>query len=105
MRVSGSCNVGHCHGLAGVAGYVVVRARAPASGGGCTGARTDLAVLEGAGQYVRAREQAAALDARLGGQAGACVRFGVDVVCADGCRMPWSRSRRGGRSGRAGSAP
>lgn len=67
----------------------MVRARAPDSDGGCTGARTDLAVLEGAGQYVRARERAAALNARLGEQAGACVRFGVDVVYTDGCRMPW----------------
>jgi hypothetical protein len=86
MRDGGSYDVRHCHGLAGIAGYVVVRA--PASGGG-TEARTDLAVLEGAGQYVRARERAAALDARLGEQAGACVRFGVDVVYTDGCRMPW----------------
>ena len=61
----------------------------PASGGGGTEARTDLAVLEGAGQYVRARERAAALNARLGEQAGAGVRFGVDVVYTDGCRMPW----------------
>ncbi len=89
MRDSGSYDVRHCHGLAGIAGYVVVRARAPASGGGCTEARTDLAVLEGAGQYVRARERAAALNARPGEQAGACVRFGVDVVYTDGCRMPW----------------
>jgi hypothetical protein len=61
MRVSGSYDIRHCHGLADIAGYVVVRVRtAPASGGGCTEARTDLAVLEGAGQYVRAREWAAA---------------------------------------------
>jgi hypothetical protein len=46
-------------------------------------------VLEGAGQYVRACERAAALNARLGEQAGACVRFGVDVIYTDGCRMPW----------------
>ncbi len=72
-----------------VAGYVVVRARVPASVWGCTEARTDLAVREGAGQYVRARERAAALNARLGEQAGACVWFGVDVVYTDGCRMPW----------------
>jgi hypothetical protein len=86
MRVSGSYDMRHCHGLADIAGYVVVRVRAgpaPASGGGCTKARTDLAVLEGAGQYVRARERAAALDAGPG------VRFGVDVVYTDGCRMPW----------------
>jgi len=74
MRDSGSYDVRHCHGLAGIAGYVVVRVRpAPPSGG----------------QYVRARERAAALNARPGEQAGACVRFGVDVVYTDGCRMPW----------------
>ena len=92
MRVSGSYDVRHCHGLADIAGYVVVRVcvrPGPAGGGGCTEARTDLAVLEGAGQYVRARERAAALNARPGGQVGACVRFGVDVVYTDGCRMPW----------------
>lgn len=92
MRVSGSYDVCHCHGLAGIAGYVVVGVRTqplPAGGGGCTEARTDLAVLEGAGQYVCARERAAALNARLGEQAGACVRFGVDVVYTDGCRTPW----------------
>ena len=54
MRDSGSYDVRHCHGLAGIAGYVVVRARVPAGGEGGTEARTDLAVLEGAGQYVRA---------------------------------------------------
>jgi hypothetical protein len=93
MRDSGCYNVGHWHGLAGIAGYVVVGVRAqPAPRprrGGCTEARIDLAVLEGAGQYVRARERAAALNARLGEQAGACVRFGVDVIYTDGCRMPW----------------
>ncbi len=89
MRISGSCDVRHCHGMAGIAGYVVVRIRArpgPASEGGDTGARTDLAVLEGAGQYVRARERVRRLQA---GNAGRGVQFRVDVVYGDGCRMPW----------------
>ncbi len=92
MRVSGSYDIRHCHGLADIAGYVVVRVcvrPGPAGGGGCTEARTDLAVLEGAGQYRRARERAAALDVWLGEQTGSWVRCGVDVVYTDGCRMPW----------------
>ncbi len=87
MRISGSCDVRHGHGLAGIAGYVVVRIRpGPASEGGATEARTDLAVLEGAGQYVRAREKVRRLHA---GNAGPGVQFRVDVVYGDGCRMPW----------------
>ena len=86
MRISGSCDVRHCHGLAGIAGYVVVRVRALARPGGDTEARTDLAVLEGAGQYVRAREKVRCLHAR---HAGPGAQFRVDVVYDDGCRMPW----------------
>jgi hypothetical protein len=87
VRISGSCDVRHCHGLAGIAGYVVVRALVrPAGAGGDTEARTDLAVLEGAEQYVRAREQVRCLHAR---HAGPGVQFRVDVVYGDGCRMPW----------------
>jgi hypothetical protein len=89
VRISGSCDVRHCHGMTGIAGYVVVRIRArpgPASEGGATEARTDLAVLEGAGQYVRAREKVCRLQA---GHAGPGVQFRVDVVYGDGCRMPW----------------
>jgi hypothetical protein len=89
VRISGSCDVRHCHGLVGIAGYVVVRIRAlarPAGEGGDTEARTDLAVLEGAGQYVRAREKVRWLHAR---HTAPGVQFRVDVVYGDGCRMPW----------------
>jgi hypothetical protein len=89
VRISGSCDVRHGHGLAGIAGYVVVRVRAlarPAGEGGDTEARTDLAVLEGAGQYPRAREKVRRLQA---GHARRGIEFCVDVVYTDGCRMPW----------------
>ena len=89
MRISGSCDVRHGHGLAGIAGHVVVRIRAlarPAGEGGDTEARTGPAVLDGAGQYVRAREQVRCLHAR---HAGPGAQFRVDVVYGDGCRMPW----------------
>jgi hypothetical protein len=92
MRVNGSYNTGHCHGLTGIAGYVVVRVRTrpgPSVGGGGGETRADLAVLEGAGQYLQARERARSLDAQLGKRLGERVRFGVDVVYTDGCRMPW----------------
>jgi hypothetical protein len=89
VRISGSCDVRHGHGMSGIAGYVVVRtcARlAPASERGDAEAVTDVAVLEGAGQYVAARERARWLNA---GNAGPGVQFRVDVVYGDGCRMPW----------------
>lgn len=89
MRIGESCDARHCHGLTGIAGYVVVRIRALAGPRGevrNAEARTDLAVLEGAGQYVRARERARTLHA---GSTGPGVQFGVDVVYSDGCRMPW----------------
>ena len=65
MRISGSCDVRHGHGLAGIAGHVVVRipARPRQRGRRRAEARTDLAVLEGAGQYVRAREKVRRLHA------------------------------------------
>jgi hypothetical protein len=92
MRVSGGYNLRHCHGLADIAGYVVVRVDTPpaaAAGAGGSEQRTDLAVLEGAGHYQHARDQAAALDAQIGGHAATRARVSVDVVYADGCRMPW----------------
>jgi hypothetical protein len=90
VQVSGSYDTRHCHGLTGIAGYIVVRTSpGPASDGGPGEARTDLAVLEGAWQYPRAREQVRSLYAGLGGQAGVGEEFRVDVVYADGCRMPW----------------
>ena len=48
MQVGGSCDERHCHGLTGIAGYIVVRTR-PGSGGdgGAGEIRADLAVLEG----------------------------------------------------------
>lgn len=90
MRVSESYDTRHCHDLTGIAGYIVVRARpAPASDDGPDEAHTDLAVLEGAWQYPRAREQVALLHAGLAGQSCTGDEFHVDVVYADGCRMPW----------------
>ena len=90
MQVSGSYDTRHCHGLTGIAGYIVVRTRpGPASDGGPGEARTDLAVLEGAWQYPRAREQVTILSAGLVGPPHAGDEFRVDVVYADGCRMPW----------------
>ncbi len=90
MRVSESYDVHHCHDLTGIAGYIVVRTRpGPASDGGPGEARTDLAVLEGAWQYPRAREQVTIRYAGLAGQRRPGDEFRVDVVYADGCRMPW----------------
>lgn len=92
MRVSGSCDMRHCHGVTSIAWCVVVRIRTrtcPAGGGGDAEARTGLAVLEGAGQYLRARERVRTLN---DGHAGCGVQFRVDVVCADGRRMPGSPS-------------
>ncbi len=90
MRVSGSYDQRHCHGLTGIAGYIVVRTRPGLAGDGGPGeTRTDLAVLEGAWQYPRAREQVTILYAGLAGQPRAGDEFHVDVVYADGCRMPW----------------
>jgi hypothetical protein len=89
VRIGTSCDVRHCHGLTGIAGYVVVRIRARLGSRGegrGAEARSDLAVLEGAGQYLRARDQARALYA---GNTAPGVHFGVDVVYTDGCRMPW----------------
>ena len=80
--MSGSYDMGHCHGLADIAGYVVVRARPGA-------ARTDLAFLEGAGQYLAARDQVHGLTAGPGPRRGGRDEFWVDVVYTDGCRMPW----------------
>ena len=79
----------HCHGLA-ASPAMSWSAPGPASADdSATEARTDLALLEGAGQYVRARERVRGLDARLGAHPGAGDEFGVDVVYTDGCRMPW----------------
>ena len=90
VQVSGSYDMRRCHGLTGIAGYIVVRTRPGlASDGGPGEARTDLAVLEGAWQYPRAREQVRSLYCGLGGQPRAGVEFRVNVVYADGCRMPW----------------
>lgn len=87
MRISGSYDMRHCHGVTGIAGYVVVRIRTrPGPAGGDAEVRTDLAVLEGAGQYMRAREWVCSLN---GGDVGCGVQFCMDVVYADGCRMPW----------------
>jgi hypothetical protein len=90
MQVGGSCDERHCHGLTGIAGYIVVRTLPrPAGDGGAGEVRTDLAVLEGAVQYLSAREQVRRLYAGLGGQPPAGEEFCVDVVYNDGCRMPW----------------
>jgi hypothetical protein len=73
--------------MSGIAGYVVVRTRSgPASDRGDAEARTDLAVLEGAGQYVAARERVRRLNA---GNTVPGLQFRVGVVYGDGCRMPW----------------
>jgi hypothetical protein len=80
--VSGSYDTAHCHGLADIAGYIVVRARPGA-------ARTDLAFLEGARQYLAARDQVRGLAAGPGPRAGGGDEFWVDVVYTDGCRTPW----------------
>ena len=59
---------------------------APAYGPRGTVARTNLAALEGAGQYQRARELAHSLNAA---NAGSCIGFRVEAVYTDGCCMPW----------------
>jgi hypothetical protein len=87
MQVSGSYDERHFHGLADIAGYIVVRTRPGPGGAGEV--RTDLAVLEGAAQYLSAREQVRCLYAGLSGQPSAGEEFCVDVVYTDGCRMPW----------------
>ena len=80
----------HCHGLACIAGYIVICTRAAVTtDDSAAAARTDLAFLEGAGEYQRAREQVRRLSAGPGGKPGAGDEFGVDVVYTDGCRMPW----------------
>ena len=90
MQVSGSCDEGHCHGLAGIAGYIVVCIHpGPDGDGGAGEVRTDLAGLEGAVQYLSALEQARRLSAGLSGQSPAGEGFCVNVVYTDGCRMPW----------------
>lgn len=90
MQVGESHDTRHCHGLTGIAGYIVVRTRrGPAGDGGPGETRTDLAVLEGAWQYPRAREQVTILSAGLAGQPRPGDEFRVDVVYTDGCRMPW----------------
>lgn len=89
MLVSGSCDVRHRHVLADIAGYVVVRVHTqPAAAYGPCGtvACTNLAVLEGAGQYQRARELAHSLNAA---NAGSRIGFRVEAVYTDGCCMPW----------------
>lgn len=85
-----SYDMRHCHGLTGIAGYIVVRTR-PGTGtdGSAAESRTDLAFLEGAGQYVPARERVRGLDAGLGAHPSAGDEFGVDVLYTDGCRLPW----------------
>jgi hypothetical protein len=90
MQVGGSCDERHCHGLTGIAGYIVVRTRpGPGGDGGAGEIRADLAVLEGATQYLSAREQVRRLYAGLSRQPRAGEEFCVDVVYTDGCRMPW----------------
>lgn len=88
MKVSGSCDVRHGHGLSGIAGYIVVRTRPGQAGDGGHG-ETDLAVLEGAWQYPHARDKVALLHAGLAGQSRAGDDFRVNVVYTDGYRMPW----------------
>jgi hypothetical protein len=88
--VNASYDMRHCHGLTGIAGYFVVRTRPGAAADDSAAvARTDLAFLEGAGQYLRARERVRSFHAGLGAHPGAGDEFGVDVVYTDGCRMPW----------------
>lgn len=90
MLASGSYDARHCHDLAGIAGYVVVRIRPGPGGDGQPGeTHTDLAVLEGAWQYPRARDQVILLQAALAGPSRPGDEFRVDVVYTDGCRMPW----------------
>jgi hypothetical protein len=75
----------HCHRLAGIARYVVIRIRArpgPASSGAAE-TRTDLAILAGAGQHPGARERVRCLNA---GSAGRAAGFCADVVSADAGR-------------------
>jgi hypothetical protein len=85
-----SYDMRHCHGLTGIAGYIVVCTRpGPAIDDRAVGARIDLAFLEGAGQYLRAREQVRRLSDGPGAHPGAGDEFGMDVVYTDGCRMPW----------------
>jgi hypothetical protein len=90
MQVGVSCDPRHGHGLTDIAGYIVVRTIPGAAGeGGAGEARTDLDVLEGAWQYMAARERVRGLYAVTGRQPGAGEGFCVDVVYSDGCRMPW----------------
>ena len=90
VQVSESYDARHCHDLTGIAGYIVVRTRpGSADHGGSGQIHTDVAVLEGAWQYPRAREQVSLLQAGLAGQARTGDGFGVNVVYTDGCRMPW----------------
>jgi O-methyltransferase involved in polyketide biosynthesis len=90
MQVSDSYDERHCHGLTGIAGYIVVRTLPdPSSDSGTGEVRTDVAILEGALQYLPAREQVRRLYARLTEQARTGEEFCVDVVYTDGCRMPW----------------
>ena len=85
-----SYDMRHCHGLTGIAGYIVICTRPGAAiDDSAADARTDLAFLEGAGQYQRAREQVRRLSAGPGAHPGTGDEFGVDVVYTDGCRMPW----------------
>ena len=85
-----SYDMRHCHGLTGIAGYIVVCTRAcAATDDSAAGARTDLAFLAGAGEYQRAREQVRRLSTAPGAHHGTGDEFGVDVVYTDGCRMPW----------------
>jgi hypothetical protein len=90
VRVSGSYDTRHCHGLTGIAGYIVVRTQPGAAADGDPAeVCTDLAVLEGAGQYLPARERVHDLYAGLSERPGAGEEFRVDVVYTDGCRTPW----------------
>ncbi len=80
----------HCHGLTGIVGCVVVRTRpGTAAGDSAAGARTDLAFLEGAGEYLLAREVVRGLHGGPGEHPSAGNEFGVDAVYTGGCRMPW----------------
>ena len=88
-RVRGSYDTRHCHGLTGIVGYIVVCTRPGSADDSAAEVRTDLAFLEGAGKYLRARERVRGLYARLGAHPSAGDEFRVDVVYTDGCRMPW----------------